>query len=1043
MTSVPSTEETVEETTTFTTETLEVVPARSIDKLEDITMETTETTETSEMLSEEPSTEDMAKTEGTATETSEVEYEEPSTKDMAKTEGIATETLEVEHEEPSTQDMAKTEETTTLTIVTEMTSVPFTEEVEETTTFTTETLEVVPARSIDKLEDITMETTETTETSEMLSEEPSTEDMAKTEETTSPYISEMEEVITKAPEETESLEVVSDLPFIQEMEVETEEVTMQTTVTTDVTSVLPIKASEEITTETSEMEGSSPLMTSGIMTSLMESSAELTPDTPLMSRMLFTVDPQASIVSDAPKIDFTKKAMKTVKEILKKEKDVLAVTTHSSHETRSVRAAAAWGEEVGSYNAESAHIRDFNQALLLRREQLLRVAFDNITCADQVSESSKELTNVVKSITGYADSGTLTAVVGAGRAGKSAFLSALAGEKDPTMGSIFYNGNEVSAVVRRRATGFCWFGDEHVVWHGTTTVREALCLSAYLRQGDDVPETRKLETIESCLELLGLTDLAGQYISSCSTVETRLVAIGVELAFAPSILLLDEPTSGLDADSAQRIIRVLEQVARTGRTVVCSIADSSPTTELRAFDRLVLLSRGGETIYHGETRRMVQYLEALPGVKGLSSSKSITAWALESVGVRSTISLAARTNTKKKKHRRAGSMLSTSDIVNCEKETRFVQLFQRSEVKRKLLTQMQRAGYLHPDSKEQHVPALITAYRSGNLRVQASSWHTQMKWLVRRVILSYSRSLSSICSVIMTLATTMQWQLLGVVGVLMATSMWFVWVRIATRSTEYDTFDGVNYGASLIAWSTLVLGASFVLGAIARSGHGNAWRENACWRREQAWQAYPAVAYHFCSSVVELVFVLGITLVAAMLTFTLFGFWSITKSRNFALYWVTLAIFALGQVYLAQWLVRLVPSESIAAVAGTGVNLLPLLSFVWSWRSSAVSRLMSLLVSLTPQHYALQVLQALVFDAAADSCVYDGGGIQAESELPCRDLRLIPSDERYFNKNFSYAEIKYGIERGSVALRLFKLGVFLAMFRFLAIVALKKRQTPS
>ncbi|CAI5713540.1 unnamed protein product [Peronospora effusa] len=151
MTSVPFTEE-VEETTTFTTETLEVVPARSIDKLEDITMETTETTETSEMLSEEPSTKDMAKTEGTATETS-----------------------EVEHEEPPTQDMAKTEETTTITTVTEMTSVPSTEEVEETTTFTTETLEVVPARSIDKLEDITMETTETTETSEMLSEEPSTQ----------------------------------------------------------------------------------------------------------------------------------------------------------------------------------------------------------------------------------------------------------------------------------------------------------------------------------------------------------------------------------------------------------------------------------------------------------------------------------------------------------------------------------------------------------------------------------------------------------------------------------------------------------------------------------------------------------------------------------------------------------------------------------------------------------------------------------------------------------------------------------------------------
>ncbi|CAI5746916.1 unnamed protein product [Peronospora destructor] len=994
-----------EETTTFATETLEVVPAFEINKTEEVTMETTETTETSEVVSDVPFIQEMeTETEEVTTQTT-VTTEVTSMSSIEASEGTTMETSEVVFEKPSTQDMVKTEETTMATTVTEMTSAPSTGETVETTTFATETLEVVPAFEINKTEEITMETTETTETSE----------------------------------------VVSDVPFIQEMETETEEVTTQTTVTTEVTSMSSIEASEGTTMETSEVEGSSSLMTSRIMMSSLESS---TPNTPVLSRILFTVNSQASIETDALKVGFTKKA------IMKKEKDVLTVTAHLSDETRSTRAAAAWGKEVGSYNVESAHMRDSNQALMLHRGHSLRLAFDNITCAGQVTESSKKPMNVVKSVTGYADSGTLAAIVGAGRAGKSALLSALAGEKDPTMGRIFYEGNEVSAVVRRRVTGFCWFGDEHVVWHGTTTVHEALSLSAYLRQGDDVPESRKLETIGSCLKLLGLTDLAGQYISSCSAVEARLVAIGVELAFAPSILLLDEPTSGLDADSAQRIIRVLEQVARTGRTVVCSIADSTPITELRAFDRLVLLSRGGETIFHGETRLMVQYLEALPGVKGLGSGKSITAWALESVGVRSTSSLTitktrgceARTNTKEKKHRRAGSMLSTSDIVNCEKETRFVQLFQRSEIKRRLLTQMQRAGYLYPNSEKQHVPALITAHRGGNLRVQASSWYTQMTWLVRRVILSYWRSLSSIRSMTMTLATTMQWQLLGMVGVLMTALMWFVGVRIATRSTEYDTYDGVNHGASLIAWSTLILGASFVLAAIARSGYGNAWRENACWRREQAWQAYPAAAYHFCSSVVELVFVLGITLVAAILTFTLFGFWSITKSGNFALYWFTLAIFALGQVYLAQWLVRLVPSESIAAVAGIGINLLPLLTFAWSWRSSAVSGLTSLLVSLTPQHYALQVTQALVFGAAADSCVYDGGGIQAERELPCRDLRLIPSDERYFIKKltvFSYAEIKYGAERGSVALRLFELGAFLAMFRFLAIVALKKRQARS
>ncbi|CAH0513686.1 unnamed protein product [Peronospora belbahrii] len=461
------------------------------------------------------------------------------------------------------------------------------------------------------------------------------------------------------------------------------------------------------------------------------------------------------------------------------------------------------------------------------------LAFDNITCAGQVSESFKKPTNVVKDVTGYAESGALTAVVGASRAGNSAFLSALAGEEDPTVGKIFYKGNEVSAMLRRHATGYCWFGAEHVVWHGTTT-----------------------------LVLFGGGSPCCNWGGAC--------------------ILSKHTSSGLDANSVQRIIHVLEQVARIGRTVMCSMPDS----ESSAFDRVLLLSSNGETIFHGKTCLMVQYLRALPGVKRSGSGKTVITWALESLGKRSGVTTAtargceARMDTKKKKGQRGGLILNTIDIVNSEKETRFVWSFQRSETRKRLLSQMQRVGYLHPHLKEQHVPGLIAAYKSGNLRAQAASWHMQIRWLMRREILSYWCSLFLLNSV----ATTMQWQLL----VLIIAFIWFVWVCLPTRSTEYDTFDGVNHGIMLIAWSTLLLGASFALSAIAWSGHRNAWRENAYWCRERAWRAYLAVICHVCSIAVELAFVLGITLVAAMVTFTLLEEWQLCTLL------VPLAIFALG-----------------------------------------------------------------------------------------------------------------------------------------------------
>ncbi|RLN75566.1 hypothetical protein BBJ28_00012840, partial [Nothophytophthora sp. Chile5] len=729
-----------------------------------------------------------------------------------------------------------------------------------------------------------------------------------------------------------------------------------------------------------------------------------------------------------------------------------------TEEKQNLRAAAAWGEEtVSSRTVSMETTYKYMQILVLRRERSLTLAFEDLWCTVQTGEEAKVSTDVVRGAMGYAESGAMTAVLGGSRVSKAAFLGALAGQLDQSKGKVFYSGHEASALVRRRATGYCWYGDEHAVWHGTTTVREALSFSAHLRQSDEVNKSKKLEIVESCLELLELTELADQRVDLCSAEEMRLVAIGVELAFAPSVLLVDEPTNGLDAKGAQRIVRVLQQVAKTGRTVVCTLGESASAAELRSFDRLLLLSSNGETIFHGESRQFMQYMEALPGVKKLSGSQSLAAWAIESVGGGSTMTTTmttttttitgkggkARTSTKKKKYASGASTSMGTDTVSREKETRFVQFFQRSELKRTLLTQMQRVGYSRPSTAEEYVPALVTASKRGELAAYAASWGTQMTWLLRRVVLSYWRMVSSVSTIqsamTMTSAITTQWQRAGVTGLFVLSFVWFLWLFSAARSTEYDTFEGVNYGAALIAWSTLMLGAVFALGAVARASRGNAWRENASWRREQACQAYPALAYHLSSGAVELLLTLVVTFVAVLATFSLFGFWSVAASGSFSLYWMTLAIFALGQLYLGQWLVRSVPSGSLAAAAGVGLNLLPLLLFVWSWRSSMLGNFLWLLMLLTPQRFALQTLQALVFGAAADSCLDD-----AEEEILCHELRLIPADESIYSQQqltvHSYAELEYGAYRASVTFRLLELVLILVAVRYLVAMALNKRQ---
>lgn len=70
------------------------------------------------------------------------------------------------------------------------------------------------------------------------------------------------------------------------------------------------------------------------------------------------------------------------------------------------------------------------------------------------------------------------------------------------------------------------------------------------------------------------------------------------MASKPEILFLDEPTSGLDGQSAMLIARLLRRLADSGQAILCTI--HQPAAELiDQFDKLYLLSRGGNLVYDG------------------------------------------------------------------------------------------------------------------------------------------------------------------------------------------------------------------------------------------------------------------------------------------------------------------------------------------------------------------------------------------------------------------------------------------------------------
>ncbi|CAK9150458.1 unnamed protein product, partial [Ilex paraguariensis] len=92
--------------------------------------------------------------------------------------------------------------------------------------------------------------------------------------------------------------------------------------------------------------------------------------------------------------------------------------------------------------------------------------------------------------------------------------------------------------------------------------------------------------------------------------QRKRVNVGLELVMEPSLLILDEPTSGLDSSSSQLLLRALRREALEGVNI-CMVVHQPSYTLFNMFDDLILLAKGGLTVYHGSVRKVEAYFAGL------------------------------------------------------------------------------------------------------------------------------------------------------------------------------------------------------------------------------------------------------------------------------------------------------------------------------------------------------------------------------------------------------------------------------------------------
>ena len=175
---------------------------------------------------------------------------------------------------------------------------------------------------------------------------------------------------------------------------------------------------------------------------------------------------------------------------------------------------------------------------------------------------------VLKGISTSITRGEVVSIIGPSGGGKSTFLRCLNLLEEPTDGKVYFKDQDITD----KKLNICEYRQKiGMVFQNfnvfpNMTVLENITLAPILEK--KIPRAEAEEEAMALLRRVGLEEKAKEYPRKLSGGQKQRLAIVRALAMHPEVMLFDEPTSALDPEMVKEVLSVIEELARSGMTIL-------------------------------------------------------------------------------------------------------------------------------------------------------------------------------------------------------------------------------------------------------------------------------------------------------------------------------------------------------------------------------------------------------------------------------------------------------------------------------------------